>query len=120
MTPYFVFLKAKRGEYGALAKLDAITRKRFVPVVELLPPPPPRQTAGRPQKAPLTMDQQVANHIQRISDSSSTCYPVLVDFTYMPHNPTSDGRHPASVIMSTLRSRGIKVSPIVRPSAPLI
>jgi hypothetical protein len=120
MTPYFPFLKAKRGEYRALVALDPITRSRLVPVLEILPVPPQRQKADRPPKAPPTMDQQVAEHIRNIAVASSTSNRVLVDFTYLPPIPTDDGRHPAGVIMSGLRSRGVQASPVIRPSAPLL
>lgn len=116
MTAYFPFLKAKQGEFRALAALDPITRSRVIPVLELLPASPPRQKADRPPTGLLTVDEQVTNHVRSIAQASSTCHRVFIDFTQLPGTPTSEGQHPAGVIMSELQSRGVLASPVVRPS----
>jgi hypothetical protein len=116
VTAYFPFLKAKQGEFRALAALDPITRSRLTPVIELLPASPPRQKADRPSKDVLTIDEQVTKHVRSIAQASSTCHRVLIDFTHFTGIPTTDGRHPAGVIMSELQSRRVLASPVVRPS----
>jgi hypothetical protein len=106
---YLPALKAKAGEFRALASLNPSTKRSILPLLDVLPPPID-WNAGRPSKT-------LEKHLDDICLKTSKCWgrelPVLIDmFDLQLADRTSDGSHPIRYFFARSRQAGLRAIPV--------
>ena len=107
---YVPALKAKGGEFGALAALSAQAKSRILPLLDVLPIPIDFQT-NAPKK---TLDKHLDWIVQKTVKAWGTDQELLVDLFDLPlSDRTPAGKHPLTHLFSSLNSSRVKATPVV-------
>lgn len=106
---YLPALKAKGGEFGALANLSTAAKKRILPLIDVLPVPPDWNT-HEPSK---TLEAHLDGIYSKIVKCWGTGRELLVDLFDLPLSErTSTGTHPISHLFSEFNQRGVAAIPV--------
>ncbi|HEB55827.1 MAG TPA: hypothetical protein ENI98_05885 [Gammaproteobacteria bacterium] len=106
---YVPMLKAKQGEYGALAELAGDIKKHITPLLEI-PPVPWDYQNEKPSKS---IDEHLVGIPAKIEKSWGTEQPLFLDLYYIePGDQMSDGSHPLNWLMEQISAQGIKAIPV--------
>lgn len=107
---YVPALKAKGGEFGALASLSTKSRSRILPLLDVLPAPMDFKTKS--SKKPL--DKHLDDVGAKVTKCWGTTQELLIDLFDIPLSErTKSGGHPLSHLFSNLSSRGVRAIPVI-------
>jgi hypothetical protein len=106
---YVPFLKGKKGEYDALAEIDAGTKDGLTPLVEIAPADRDLET-GEPLK---TVTQKLDGEARRITDAWGTNHELFLDLAALdPDDRLDSGAHPVTGLFAGARSEGLLAIPV--------
>lgn len=106
---YVPALKAKGGEFGALANLSASSRNRILPLLDVLPVPIDFKTKA-PKKS---LDKHLDDVSDKIAKSWGTTGEMLIDLFDVPLTErTKAGRSPLAHVYERLVAKGVQATPV--------
>jgi hypothetical protein len=106
---YVPLLKAKQGEFRALANLAAATRNSILPLLEH----PPLEGYGEDAPEPPEVDTQLERLPAKIQRAWSPGLPLLLDLGLVEDDAAlGAGEHPINYVFGRLRELGIEAIPV--------
>lgn len=107
---YMPVLKWKQGEYLALKRLDAGTKLRIRPLIELVSPNAYDFESG---KTPKTLDEHLAMFVKRYQQNWDNREAYICMTHIKPHMRMADGSHPLFWVFNELDGFNITPTPTI-------